>query len=227
MFKSQTLLATLLLSTTLLSANAIACGNGSFKGNFDGLRPVLAKEANLACEHNGEFQRVSLEVYAIYRCLGSPVVARLKFADGKSVEAIESETNESQVRLYAADKSQINCRIESLSPQEQEALRIKKENEAKAKELRELERKKETEETIAQISQTTLHEFSNALFLKLADESDYVLVSYIFTEAYANSKASQTVRFTAKVRKTGSEKFEEVYGSARFVDGKLLRLSVF
>jgi hypothetical protein len=233
MLRSQTLLATLLLSTALLSASAQACGrsengDGTFKGNLDVLRQVFAKEANLACEQNGAFQRVTLEVRAIYRCLGSPVTAKLKFADGKAVDVLEMDAREAtQLTFHAADKSHISCRIEALSLEEQEALNAKKEQEAKAKELAELKRKKETEETIAQIPRKALADFSNALFLKLADEQGYVLVSYTFTEAYALSGTKQTARFTAKIRKTGSAELEEAQGSAYFENGQWLRLYLY
>ena len=230
MLRNQPLLATLLLSATLLSANAQACGRGgdeSFKGNLDVLRQVFAKEANLACEQNGVFQRVNLEVRAIYRCIGSPVTATLKFADGKAISVLNMDAKEAQLTFHAADKSHISCRIEGLSLEEQEALNAKKEKEAKAKEAEELRRKKETEETVAKIPRKALADFSNALFLKLADEQSYVLVSYAFTEAYALSDVKQAVLFKAKVRKTGSTEVEEVRGGAQFANGQWLSLYVY
>lgn len=221
----------LALALTILGAsNAFACGRGGEPGTFKGtpniLNTVTRGEAHLACEQDGSYARAKLEIYAIYRCINSPVTVTVVQANGQKFPAEDLTGSAEDLTFHGPGQKHLRCRIEALSAAEQKALDEKRDAAKRAEE----ERKKKDEEEKAQVLASIPAEEIEKMFANIREQigsQGYELESHelIFAWSSKTSSSKELEYYIVGKNKAGGKAAGQA--TASFKDNKLETVRIY
>lgn len=101
-----------LLSTLLAPISSFACGMGTnaFDGDVD--LAWKASESSLVCEIGGQTSQTELKLYAIYRCVNSPVTG-VVVMNGEEAELVSiRQLEEGKIELLiTGDARPVTCQM--------------------------------------------------------------------------------------------------------------------
>lgn len=156
---------------------------------------------------------MKLEVYALYRCINSPIEMKITFAGGAKHIIGALDARGSSLVLHTRGGGDLSCRIEALSAEEQRALDQKRADERRASEEATRKREAEKQAVINSIQPEEMAKMEAALAQAL-EKNGYELMGREIARAYAGSNIKDLSLFVRARNKNTNQEHE---GEARAV----------